>query len=59
MNTTTQLIGDDFTSKQLTEYRDGLALRAFDNDVEGWKTVELMCEAVRADKKIQELEALI
>jgi hypothetical protein len=40
MNTTTQLIGDGFTSKQLTEYRDGLATRAFEADVPGWKTVE-------------------
>lgn len=58
MKSMTQLIGDGFTSKQLIEYRDGLASRAFDDDVEGWKTVELMCEAVRADKKLSELKTL-
>lgn len=57
MNTTQTQIGDGLTSTDYAQYRDGLATRAFESDVPGWKTIELICEAVRADKKVRELEA--
>lgn len=54
MKQTQTQIGDGLPSiEEYTQYRDDLAKRAFDSDVIGWMTVELMCEAIRVDKIVR------